>query len=95
MMPVPGEAGRITTLEALKWAIVSWAIVPWLSAIVLIERRAITPPLRIASGTSLARPMPKPTRPWPSPTTTMAVKEKRRPPLTTLATRLMWTTFSM
>src|SRR5205823_4791425 len=51
-------------------------------------------PLLIASGTSFALPSPKPTRPLPSPTTTKALKLNRRPPFTTLATRLMWTTFS-
>src|SRR5256712_10047526 len=51
-------------------------------------------PLRIASGTSLALPSPKPTCPFWSPTTTSALKLKRRPPLTTFATRLMWMTFS-
>src|SRR3982750_1005634 len=55
---------------------------------------ACSPPLRIASGTSFALPRPAPTCPWPSPTTTSAEKLKRRPPLTTLATRLMWTTRS-
>src|SRR3954453_7717636 len=55
---------------------------------------ACSPPLRMASGTSLALPRPAPTWPWPSPTTTSAEKENRRPPLTTLATRLMWTTRS-
>src|SRR5213082_1309441 len=55
---------------------------------------ACSPPLRMASGTSLALPRPAPTWPWPSPTTTSAEKEKRRPPFTTLATRLMWTTRS-
>src|SRR4029077_5332446 len=34
------------------------------------------------------------TRPALSPTTTRALKLKRRPPFTTFATRLMWTTFS-
>lgn len=55
---------------------------------------ASSTPLRIASGTSAALPRPAPTLPLPSPTTTTAAKEKRRPPLTTLATRLMKTTFS-
>src|SRR4029453_13817833 len=50
---------------------------------------------RIASGTSRALPNPTPTCPRPSPTTTRAVKENRRPPLTTLATRLMATTRSV
>ena len=41
----------------------------------------------IAAGTSRALPRPKPTRPLPSPTTVSAVKEKIRPPFTTLDTR--------
>src|SRR5215470_6058961 len=56
---------------------------------------AFSMPLRIASGTSFAFPSPKPTRPFASPTTTSALKLKRRPPFTTFATRLMWTTFSL
>src|SRR5512138_756514 len=48
----------------------------------------------MASGTSFALPSPTPTWPAPSPTTTSAEKLKRRPPFTTLATRLMWTTLS-
>src|ERR671930_547997 len=56
---------------------------------------AFSPPLRIASGTSLALPSPTPTWPAPSPTTTNAAKENRRPPFTTLATRLMLTTRSV
>src|ERR671916_2535913 len=55
---------------------------------------ASSTPLRIASGTSPALPMPAPTVPLPSPTTTTALKLKRRPPWTTFATRLIWTTFS-
>src|SRR5438876_3363345 len=51
--------------------------------------------LRMASGTSRAFPNPTPTWPWPSPTTTSAVNENRRPPLTTLATRLIATTRSV
>src|SRR6185369_9104868 len=34
-------------------------------------------------------------QPLPSPTTTRAEKENLRPPLTTLATRLIWTTLSV
>src|SRR6267143_6693335 len=55
---------------------------------------ACSPPLRMASGTSFALPRPAPTCPCPSPTTTSAEKLNRRPPLTTLATRLMLTTRS-
>src|SRR6185312_4967222 len=50
--------------------------------------------LRIASGTSRALPWPKPTRPFWSPITTSAAKPNRLPPLTTFATRLMWTSLS-
>src|SRR6266513_1457648 len=42
----------------------------------------------------LAWQRPPPTCPRPSPTTTSAVNEKRRPPFTTFATRLMDTTRS-
>src|SRR5438105_4183901 len=55
---------------------------------------ASSTPFRIASGTSPALPSPAPTWPAPSPTTTIALKLNRRPPLTTLATRLIWTTRS-
>src|SRR5699024_642045 len=55
---------------------------------------AASRPLRIASGTSPALPMPKPMVPLPSPTTTRALNFITRPPLTVLDTRLMATTFS-
>src|SRR6267142_4028831 len=58
-------------------------------------RLAASVALRIASGTSRALPWPKPTLPFSSPTTTSAAKPKRRPPFTTLATRLMWTSLSL
>ena len=55
-------------------------------------------PPRRPSGSPRAPPWPcrspTPTRPAPSPTTTSAVKLNRRPPLTTLATRLIETTRS-
>src|SRR5690349_7912456 len=51
-------------------------------------------PFLIAEGTSLALPTPKPTTPWPSPTTTRALKLRFLPPLTTLVTRLIETTVS-
>src|SRR3954468_21348753 len=57
-------------------------------------RLAASVALRIASGTSRALPWPKPTRPFWSPTITSAAKPKRRPPFTTLATRLMCTSLS-
>src|SRR5207249_6291829 len=51
-------------------------------------------PFLIAEGTSFALPTPNPTTPWPSPTTTSALKLRFLPPLTTLVTRLMLTTVS-
>ena len=57
-------------------------------------RRAPSTALRTASDTSFALPVAKPTLPCPSPTATSALKEKRRPPFTTLATRLIAMTFS-
>src|SRR6476646_4647756 len=52
-------------------------------------------PLRMACGTSLALPEPYPTTPaLGSPTTTSAANDMFLPPLTTLVTRLMATTWS-
>ena len=59
-----------------------------------LDRFAESVALRIASGTSRALPEPSPTRPFLSPTTTSAAKAKRRPPFTTLATRLIATSLS-
>ena len=56
---------------------------------------AASMPFLIADGTSFALPTPKPTTPWPSPTTTSALKLRFLPPLTTLVTRLMLTTVSL
>src|SRR5580692_12552729 len=50
--------------------------------------------LRMAMGTSRALPMPKPAWPCWSPTTTSAEKLRFFPPLTTLVTRWMATTWS-
>jgi len=60
----------------------------------IIERLAASTAFLTASETSLALPVAIPTLPLPSPTATRALKENRRPPLTTLATRLMAMTFS-
>src|SRR6478672_10951862 len=60
-------------------------MVPWMRGTLKKCFLASSTPLAIAAGTSLA---------LPSPTTTRAVKLKRRPPLTTLATRLIATTRS-
>src|SRR4029079_3775543 len=52
-------------------------------------------PFLIAEGTSFALPTPNPTTPWPSPTTTSALKLRFLPPLTTFVTRLIETTLSL
>src|SRR5436305_1619857 len=73
----------------------SWCKVrPSRSATRVKLRFADSVALRIASGTSRALPWPNPTRPFWSPITTSAAKPKRLPPLTTFATRLMWTSLS-
>src|SRR6266700_3911957 len=96
MMPVPGGAARRNTRPAPWRPATSWCSVrPSRSGTRMRPRLAASVALRIASGTSRALPWPKPTRPFSSPTTTSAAKPKRRPPLTTLATRLMWTSLSV
>src|SRR5262249_37958629 len=91
MMPVPGDAGRRRTRPEPNTPITSCGIVPFASGTLKMFFFACSVPLRIASGTSLALPSPAPTCPFWSPTTTSAANENRRPPFTTLATRLMWT----
>src|SRR3990172_8191118 len=94
MSPVPGAAGLISTREALKRASTGCGmVVPTMGTLSMCLRATVVA-MRIASGTSLAFPIAAPTCPLPSPTTTTAVKWKRRPPFITLATRLMKTTFS-
>src|SRR5262249_38641366 len=94
MTPVPGTAGFRNTRPAPKWPVISQGIVVSRRGTKIRSFFACSTALRMASGTSWALPSPTPTWPRPSPTTTSAVNEKRRPPLTTLATRLMETTRS-
>src|ERR1700682_6213510 len=68
-------------------------VVPTIGTVIML-RLATSMPLRIASVTSRALPMPAPTRPFMSPTTISALNENLRPPLTTLDTRLTRTTRS-
>src|SRR3990172_2648649 len=95
MTPVPSPAGLSSTQPAPKCPSTSCGMVVPKSGTRKRFFFACSPPLRMASGTSLALPRPTPTWPAPSPTTTRAEKLKRRPPLTTLATRLMCTTRSV
>src|SRR5919106_137616 len=68
----------------MRWGIVC----PYLGTRMRLLRASSTP-FWMASGTSRALPYPTPTTESSSPTATSAVNEKRRPPLTTLATRLI------
>src|SRR5581483_9741232 len=94
MTPVPGLAGLSSTTPAASSPCTVCGMV---LAIIGTRKKcflASSTPLAMAAGTSLALPYPTPTIPLPSPTTTSAVKLNRRPPLTTLAPRLMVTTCS-
>src|SRR3989441_3184398 len=93
-IPVPADAGLSSTCSARNWPWTSWGMVPFLIATRTRFFLACWTALEMASGTSAALPLPTPTRPCSSPTTTSAVKLNRLPPLTTLATRLMYTTLS-
>ena len=92
--PAPGAAGFMKTLPAPCWPTTSCGIVAPVSGTDTMLRRAPSTALRTASETSFALPVAKPTLPCPSPTATSALNEKRRPPFTTFATRLIATTFS-
>src|SRR5262245_55028714 len=94
MTPVPGLAGLSSTTPAAASPCTACGIVPPMRGTRKKCFLAASTPLAIAAGTSLAFPYPTPTTPLPSPTTTRAVKLNRRPPWTTLATRLMATTRS-
>src|SRR3954468_8071644 len=87
--PVPSEAGFRNTRPApntpVTWCVIVLPFIGTLKRFFL----ARSTPFWIASGTSLALPYPTPTTDFSSPTTTRAVNEKRRPPLTTFATRLI------
>src|SRR5947209_13119081 len=92
--PVPGEAGFSSTRPDPNTPVTWWVIVEPCLGTRYRFFLARSTPFWIATGTSLAFPYPMPTTSRSSPTTTSAVKEKRRPPLTTFATRLISTTRS-
>src|ERR1700694_3573343 len=94
MTPVPGAAVSSTSRADPNLRFTSCGmVVPTIGTVIML-RLATSIPLRIASVTSLALPMPAPTRPFKSPTTISALNENLRPPLTTLDTRLTRTTRS-
>src|SRR4051795_1890459 len=92
MTPVPGLAGLSRTTPAAFSPWIGCGMVPWMRGTWKKCFLASSTPLAIAAGPSLAMPYPTPTIPSPSPPITSAVNLKRRPPLTTLATRLIATT---
>ena len=92
--PVPGAAGLSMILADPSLRRTSCGMVVPTIGTVIMFRFATSIPLRMASVTSRALPMPEPTRPFMSPTTMSALKENLRPPFTTLATRLTRTTRS-
>ena len=95
MTPVPGLAGLSITLPAPKRPTIRCGIEPpFVTGTVNMFFFADSPALRIASATSFALPRPTPTRPLWSPSATIALNEKRRPPFTTLAQRFTWITRS-
>src|SRR5262245_36401015 len=94
MMPVPSGAGFSSTWPAPKRPTTGCGTVVPCSGTRISDFFADSMPFLIADGTSFALPTPKPTTPWPSPTTTSALKLRFLPPLTTLVTRLMLTTVS-
>ena len=95
MTPVPGEAGLSSTRPPPYSPMTSCGMVLSRTATLTRDFLADSEALRMASETSFALPKPKPTLPARSPATMRALKEKRRPPFTTLAHRLMNTTFSL
>src|SRR3989337_408430 len=94
MMPVPSGAGLRSTWPAPNRPSTGCGTVVPASGTRMSDFFAASMPFLIADGTSFALPTPKPTTPWPSPTTTRALKLRFLPPLTTLVTRLMLTTVS-
>ena len=95
MMPVPSGAGFSSTAPAPNLPTMRCGIVVPASGTRIRFFLAASMPFLIAEGTSFALPMPKPTTPWPSPTTTSALKLRFLPPLTTFVTRLIETTVSL
>src|SRR5436190_3975860 len=73
----------------------SWGSVPSMSGTRIRLFLAASTAFLIALGTSFALPVPKPTWPASSPTTTSAANDKFLPPLTTLVTRLIEINWSL
>src|SRR6188508_2668331 len=93
--PVPSGAGFSSTLPEPNRPTTWCGMVVPLSGTRIRFFFAASMPFLMADGTSFALPTPKPTTPWPSPTTTSALKLRFLPPLTTFVTRLIDTTVSL
>ena len=95
MTPVPSPAGLSSTRPAPKWPSTSCGmVVPGKRNPEQVLLRLLAA-LADGLGDLVGLAEPDAHVPEPSPTTTSAEKLNRRPPLTTLATRLMWTTRSV
>src|SRR5437868_7929822 len=93
--PVPSGAGLSSTMPEPKRPSTWCGTVVWVRFTLMRFFLAASIPLRMACGTSFALPEPYPTMPAEgSPTTTSAANDMFLPPLTTLVTRLMATTWS-
>ena len=92
--PVPSAPGFNITVAAPNFPMNSWGIVVPTIGTSTKFFLASSIAFLIASGTSDAFPFPTPTCPCPSPTTTTALNLKVLPPLTTLATLFIATTYS-
>src|SRR5687767_2056410 len=95
IMPVPSGAGFSSTLPDPNFPTMACGIVVPASGTRINPFFAASIPFLMAEGTSFALPTPKPTTPWPSPTTTSALKLRFLPPFTTFVTRLIDTTVSL
>jgi len=82
-MPVPSGAGLSSTLPAPNRPTMGCGMLVPCSGTRMSPFLAASMPFLMAEGTSLALPTPKPTCPWPSPTTTSALKLRFLPPFTT------------
>src|SRR5687767_2890480 len=95
IMPVPSGAGFNSTLPDPNLPTIACGIVVPASGTRISPFLAASIPFLMADGTSFALPTPNPTTPWPSPTTTSALKLRFLPPFTTFVTRLIDTTVSL
>ena len=94
IIPVPGAAGLMRTCAPLTFTSASCGIVSFATGIVIMCFFATSVALATAVWTSAPLDTPTPTLSLRLPTTTRALNRKRRPPLTTRATRSMLITTS-